>query len=183
MTPSKMCNHYTVRSSCFLLDMMVFFLKQWRIFVFLAGHPASGCPTFMEGRFEWPRACSQDVGNGDSGLVDSMWNVKKNEGDQIYTVTFGSSHCSTNLQNISRTLPVQIDTTSYRTEKNHKPPEIQHRCPWNMYFPVFPASNMARHFGYSANKKTVWLIIHRTNQSTHPFWNLTSPPLDSTSMP
>eukprot|EP00434_Breviolum_minutum_P013373 symbB.v1.2.011782.t1/scaffold798.1/size257095/3 len=26
-----------------------------------AGHPASGCPTFMEGRFEWPRACSQDI--------------------------------------------------------------------------------------------------------------------------
>ena len=32
-------------------------------------------------------------------------------------ITLRSSHCSTNLQNISRNLPIQIDTTSYRTEK------------------------------------------------------------------
>jgi len=26
-----------------------------------AGHAAAGCPTFMEGRFEWPESCSQDI--------------------------------------------------------------------------------------------------------------------------
>ncbi len=42
---------------------------RWATFVgfLLAGHPASGCPTFMEGRFEWPRACSQDGMGGGFG--------------------------------------------------------------------------------------------------------------------
>lgn len=26
-----------------------------------SGHEASGCPSFMQDRFEWPRACSQDI--------------------------------------------------------------------------------------------------------------------------
>ena len=47
---------------------------RWATFVvfLLAGHPASGCPTFMEGRFEWPRACSQDGMGGDSGFGDGF---------------------------------------------------------------------------------------------------------------
>ena len=41
-----------------------------------AGHEASGCPTFMQDRFEWPLACSQDAGVGRGKVEVEVQQVK-----------------------------------------------------------------------------------------------------------